>query len=194
MSLNVEYPLWEKTASIIIGVLFFGGTVPVLAKMIGFQFLPSEQYYQDYDSVASWLGFIVGILLFYLVLFRKFFEKINRKSTEELALGWFTRRFVVIGAPVLVAMFTHLFVVATIPLIAAVFTGHTTSLDYTADKMSRLAQCSQHVTLKNMPMLLREVCGVNDEFREKLRPEMQIKIDGWGTGWGLFPKHLHIEN
>jgi hypothetical protein len=185
--------LFERIIATFVGFVFFSGALPIFANLLGFPFLPSQEYVRASAVAAFMFSFASGMSALYLFYFTRIAERrkaaiINKKISPA------TAAFALVLGPILVGFLGYYFIAATFPMLRTFISGKDTALAYTVKEAAGWisTNCRQRVGLVSMPFLFDEVCGVPKAIRSQLKPGMQIALEGWGTGDGLFYKRITI--
>ncbi|WP_372573119.1 hypothetical protein [Ruegeria jejuensis] len=157
------------------------GSAPTLATVVGFQYLPT----QEWVSQVFWVALLAGIAAggFMLWLAPKGLAKDGNDPSPLKAI------LVVSFAPFLGYWLGSTMVTAGLPMIATIFTGYPVEVEYDVgdvdDGNSRY--CSRPIKVEGLPFAQNSLCGFSEEFRRTLSPGSQIVVSGKGTRFGVFP-------
>lgn len=173
-------PLSLRILALIIGVIALLGALPVLCSKFGYQFLPSVQWVNQTEPVATILGAIAAVAA--PVFFLK--QIPAPPSKLDIAMKYPCACL----APFLGFMVFSHFVSLGIPIAAAMAAGVESEAEYTVSraKLETAGKCRNPVTIKNMPALWGKICNAPEEFVQGLRPGSEITVTGSWTQLGLF--------
>ncbi len=185
MALANEEMVQQKlpgTARFLGTVLVTLGALPVLAKMVGYQFLPSVDWVATttIPGIVGGVAFAVGML--WLTCKSKYRIRGSEIKKAAALLGW----------PFIGYFFGNNMVVFAGPMILAIIAGHQVELPYTVVDPGRYgtSECRSPVELRDVPFLFNSLCRVPDELRRGLEPGGHIIVIGRGTSLGLYAEGL----
>jgi hypothetical protein len=185
MALANEEMVQQKlpgTARFLGTVLVTLGALPVLAKMVGYQFLPSADWVATttIPGIFGGVAFAAGML--WLTCKSKYRIRGSEIKKAAALLGW----------PFIGYFFGNNTVVFAGPMILAIIAGHQVELPYTVVDPGRYgtSECRSPVELRDVPFLFNSLCRVPDELRRGLEPGGRIIVIGRGTSLGLYVEGL----
>lgn len=84
-------------------------------------------------------------------------------------------------------------ILAGVPMLMAAIAGHHVALIYTVETSDRDGGrgCYTPIELRDLPWFFDFLCHVPDDFRQPLKPGMQIVVEGRGTSLGVYAKSIH---
>ena len=161
-------------------VIWTVGALPLLVRMVGVQFLPSVQWYQEARWIALGVGCFsggIGTLVVSSSLARDEPYGLSVKSIALVILSPFF--FGILGKDAVSVGFPMLY--------TSVF-GVQGEQHYVVDRAEGFSnrKCRNKIELRQTPDLYRKLCGFSEEFRNSLRPGMQIVVLGRSSQFGVF--------
>lgn len=174
----------DKAAKVLLAALLLLGMPPILAKMFGFDFLPSREWVSASTLPGVAAGLVSAVLLLMLVV--KNFDKTPGPQWRKI--------FGVIGAPFFGFYLGRNVVVIVGPMILALIAGHEVELPFTvihADRNYR--RCPLPIELQDLPFPFDSVCGVPNDVRHSLTSGQRVAIVGRGTSFGIYAERLRVD-
>ncbi len=156
------------------------GVVPALAKIVGFQFLPSVQWYNK----SMWLAWCVGAFsgaIFTLIIAR---ER-AREEPDGLSLKSFG---VVLFSPFFFGIIGMDAVSVGFPMLYTSVFGMQGEHQYVVERAVGFSdrKCPNKIELRETPLMYDTLCGASEEFRNQLEPGMHLVVFGRSSQFGVF--------
>jgi len=181
---STKTPVHPLVRAIAIALLIsiFLGILPIVTRMLGFNFLPSPKWMSAMNVIglASGLVFAAASLWF------------GWKSKIRLPGGTF-KKSVAIVAGVLFGFFVGQYAVLIAPpMILAIVAGDHVETSFTVARAnaSGSSHCRSPIQLQGLPFLFNKVCRVGSEVRKAVSPGSEVKAIGHGTDLGLFAQDI----
>ena len=162
------------------------GAIPLFAKIFGFQFLPSIKWWEESAWFAWGAGIFVGAVGT-LVVFRGF-------SRDE-PVGMSPKSFMVLlFAPFFIGLPGMHAVSVGFPMIYTSLLGEKGEHPYNVMKADGFSdrKCRNKIELRGNPFMYDELCGFSEEFRDSLRPGMDVVVQGRSSYFGVFVSGARI--
>ena len=172
----------NKTLSWIVAALAILGAAPLLLRILGVHFIPSETWLNTMSWPASIFGIIAGVLTGVMVMK-------TRQSNPKLAEASLVKvGFVGFGTFLLVWMLGFMLLAVTVPMVHAGLLGQDASLRYTVKQpySSGSRGCRPATKLANMTFMVDELCGTPRELTELLTEDGLVYAVGRGTSLGVY--------
>lgn len=178
-------PLLPKPVRALLGAWLLLGSLPLLAQMLGYNFLPSTEWI----SAARFPGFAAGLatatFMSWAVL--KVMRGPNNIAGSEMA-----KKAGILAMPFFSYVLGKSATVIAVPMILAMFASHHVALPFTVvradDNGDR--RCRTPVEFQGLPFLFDRVCRVSNDFRQSLTPGVRILVIGRGTRLGVHAESL----
>lgn len=173
-------------AKIAFGIWALAGALPVLAKMFGYQFLPSMEWLNRTFLVGIGAGLISAGGAVWIVC---------RRLATAPDGGEVRKAAAVMGAPFLGYFFGNHAVVFTGPMIIALLAGSQVELSFTVADANRhiSSRCPSSIELQSFPIVFERLCGVPEEVRRNLVSGGHIIVSGRGTSLGVYADRLRAD-
>lgn len=156
--------------------------LPVIAKMLGYNFLPSTHWISAWGQYGLAVGVISALLAVPLMI----------KATQASEQSKFRKGLTVVGGPLMAFVLGKNIIVVTTPMILAMIIGQQTELIFTVAKADGdgSRRCRSPVELGELPLLFDRLCHIPDEVRRNLPSGSHIGITGTGTSAGIYAETL----
>jgi hypothetical protein len=160
-------------------VIWAIGAFPLFAKMAGFQFLPSVQWYQDSMRAAWGVGIFTGAFGALMIFRGGVRDEPGGMSLKSLVLTLFSPLF--FGA-----LGMHAVSVGFPILYTSVF-GTYGEHQYVVQRAEGFSdrKCRNRIELRGNPFMYDQICGLSEEFRNALQPGMQLTVFGRSSHFGV---------
>lgn len=161
-------------------VIWTVGALPLLVRMVGVQFLPSVQWYQDARWIALGVGCFTGVIGTLVVS-----RSLARNEPDGLSMKSIA---VVIFSPFFSGMIGMDAASVGFPMLYTSVFGVQGEQHYVVARAEGFSdrKCRNRIRLRQTPALYSKLCGFSEEFRNSLRPGMQIVVLGRSSKFGVF--------
>lgn len=170
-----------KWAKALVAFWVLLGMFPVFSRMIGYSFLPSVKWMALSELPALVAGLVsAGLFLWVYVV-----------DQQPFTGGELKKVLTCFGAPIFGYLGGSNAVVVAIPMVLALVAGRQVELPYTVERTDRInSKCRSSLELKGLPIVFNEICGVSDEFRQRVARGSRVIVSGRGTDFGVFANGL----
>lgn len=167
---------------IVIGIWAAASALPILAKILGYQFLPSIEWLNRTFLIGIGAGLLSSAGAVWIVC-----KRIATIPGSEVR-----KAVAVIGAPFLGYFVGKHAVVYAVPMIIALVAGAQVELSFTVADSNRhfSSRCPSSIELQSFPLIFNRLCGVPEEVRRNLASGRQIIVGGRGTSLGVYADRL----
>jgi hypothetical protein len=173
---------FQKLVAILVGVWLLLGSLPVFAKMFGYDFLPSIEWAAKSNDPGLAAGLISAVLVLWLVL----------KRLHRVQGGDAKKAGAVLISPLLSYFLGKATVVIVVPMMLALIAGHRVELTFIVERADRggSRRCFSPLEFQGLPWFFDRICGAPDDFRHGLAHGKRIVVIGHGTSLGIFAQRL----
>ncbi|MDJ0932590.1 hypothetical protein [Breoghania sp.] len=180
----------ESAAAILLLSISLAGGAPLFFHSFGYPFLPSSQFYEACRLIALF-GAVVLRGFCFRILFHGVIDGYKKDDASKGFAGRVMRSALV---TMLMMLLVHTAFIFLVPMVTAGVSGGPVTIRYSVKDADRPRErgCASPVRLENMPWFLGMVCGVPDDFRQRLEAEMRVELIDWGTRYGLFYDRIRI--
>jgi hypothetical protein len=156
------------------------GALPLFAKIFGFQFLPSIHWWEESTWFAWGAGIFAGAIGT-LGIFRSF----SRNEPDGMSLKSF---MLLLFAPFFFGSPGMHAVSVGFPMIYTSLLGEQGDHLYVVERAEGFSdrKCRKKIELQGNPFMYDELCGFSDEFRNTLRPGIDVIVYGRSSYFGVF--------
>ncbi|WP_374642075.1 hypothetical protein [Tabrizicola sp.] len=175
----------RRLGSLVLVFALIGG-LPIFARIIGAQFLPSTAWV----SHSVWLAWGSGIFcaVFFTVMFMR------NKPLVEPDMRPFMYILLIIFSPIFFGSLGKDAIVAGAPMLYTMVAGKPTELQYVVERATGFSdrKCRNDIELMDMPSMYDRLCGFPKDFRDSLRPGQTLIVSGHGSSLGTFVTSAHV--
>lgn len=156
------------------------GAFPILARIVGIQFLPSKEW-----VARTWMASVIVGLVVTAVFTLAFLRMRKRTDPDQRSAS---QLLVILLGPFLAGAIAMDGFRVGIPFMYTIFMGQPSELRYTVKQASGWSErkCRNKIELHEMPSMYNAVCGFAEDFRNTLRPGVDVVLIGRGTSLGVF--------
>jgi hypothetical protein len=175
-------PLLPKLVGALLGVWLLFGCLPIFAKMVGYNFLPSTEWI----STTSFPGLAAGLAT------AAFVSWAVLKGPPNVSESEMAKKAGILAAPFLSYVLGKNAAVIAVPMVLAMIVGHHVELPFTVVRADHYGdrRCRSPVEFQGLPFFFDRICGVPNDFRLGLTPGGRILVIGRGTSLGVYAERL----
>lgn len=114
------------------------------------------------------------------------------KAPPDVSTSDMKRKVAILGAPIFGYALGKDLVVVAVPMILAMIVGHQVELPFTVERASDYGsrRCRSPVVFQGLPFVFNKVCGISDDFRQRVTPGSRVVVIGRGTSLGVYAESL----
>lgn len=171
---------FRKWVGFLVAVWLLLGTLPIFARIFGYDFLPSIEWASKSNTLGLAAGLISAVLVLWAVL----------KSVHKISAGK------QVGSVLFSTLFGYFLgnaaAVIAGPMMLAVVAGHQVELTFIVERADSngYRQCRSPLELQGLPWFVDRICGVPNDFRQGLAHGRRVVVMGRGTSLGIFAEGL----
>ena len=169
-----------RILALVVFALMLIAFLPLLGRMFGFSFLPSLGWLETSSELAISTGIFCGSVSA-LVLYR-------RPMKDDSDGEWLkSRMLLAFGAPFF-GWISMSSVTVGIPFVFTTAFGANGSHEFIVEQAEGFSdrKCQRKIELLDLPIVYNELCGFSVEFRNSLKPGMELIVSGRSSQFGVF--------